>query len=204
MLLLVITHAVGVMGLNNNLYHHFFESIASVNLLFSFLMVIIFDTYSGAGLLWFSVFGFVLGMGAEVTGVNTGLPFGVYYYTPSFGWHVLGVPVIIGINWVLLSYITGVVVSRHLKAGWQKIMAAAALMVAIDLLLEDFAIRHNLWVWQNGTPPLQNYVAWFMIALIMQFGYQKLIPKSSNPNALAYLIILTLFLFADRVIAICG
>jgi uncharacterized membrane protein len=201
-IIMAVNHIIGVIGLNNNGFSRVFESLAGVNLVLSFLMVIVFDAPLNVGLLLFSVFGFVLGMCAEIAGVNTGYPFGIYYYTQVFGLHVYGVPVIIGINWVLLSYVTGIWANNYLKGQWQKILAASALMVVIDFFLESFATRHHLWVWQNKMPPVQNYVSWFMISLAIQFAFRKFIPASANPVAVAYLIILFLFLFADMLLAI--
>ena len=201
-IIMAVNHTIGVIGLNNNGFSHFFESLAGLNLLLSFLMVIIFDAPLNAGLLLFSVFGFVLGICAEIVGVNTGYPFGNYYYTQVFDLHVYGVPVIIGVNWVLLSYVTGIWANSYLKGEWQKILAASLLMVAIDFFLEGFATRHHLWVWQNKMPPAQNYVSWFLISLAIQFAFRKLIPASGNRVAAAYILILFLFLITDHLLAL--
>ncbi len=202
LVVMVISHLIGIVGLNSNRYNELFESIASINLLLSFILVIVFHTPVNRNLFLFCIFSFILGMGAEITGVNTGYPFGLYHYTPSFGRRVAGVPYIIGINWILLSYVAGVVVNGRLIGEWQKIAGASFLMVAIDLLLEGFATRHHLWTWQADAPPFQNYVSWFIISAIIQVAFRRLIPFSVNPNAAAYLIILLLFLFADLLIYI--
>ena len=200
-IIIAVNHAIGVTGLNNGNFHHIFESLAGINLLLSFLIVIVFDAALNSAFLGFCIFGFVLGMGAEIMGVNTGFPFGIYYYTQVFGWHLFGVPVIIGVNWVLLSYITGIWANSYIQGEWQKILAASALMVVIDLFLEGFAIRHNLWVWQNIVPPVRNYVSWFIVSVLIQFVFRKLILASTNPVAMGYLVILFLFLFTDLLLA---
>ena len=201
LMLMSINHFIGIIGLNSHAYNELFESLAGVNLLLSFLLVIPFHKSLNRHLLLFCGVSFTVGMLAEVAGVNTGYPFGNYTYTPAFGWQVYRVPVIIGINWTLLSYVTGVVANKLGPAEWQKILAASFLMVVIDLLLENFAVRHHFWVWKDNMPPIQNYLSWFGISVVIQFGFRKLIPDSINPNAGAYLVILILFLFADLLFA---
>ena len=44
---------------------------------------------------------------SEILGVNYGLIFGDYIYLDNLGYKVFGVPVIIGVNWIILTYISG-------------------------------------------------------------------------------------------------
>jgi len=201
-IVMAVNHAIGLVGMNIQKVHTVFERLASSNLLLSFLLVIIFHTPVNRNLLLFCVFSFTVGMVAEIAGINTGYPFGSYCYTPTFGPQVFGVPVIIGVNWILLSYVSGVAVNDRLQGDWQKILAASVLMVAIDLLLESFAIRHHFWMWRDKVPPLQNYISWFIISIVIQLGFRKLIPASVNRSAIAYLVILFVFLIADSLLAL--
>jgi putative membrane protein len=196
---LAINHTVGVFGMNTG-NHAFFESLAWVNLLLSFLLVMVFHKPLNNKLFLFAVFGFTVGMCVEIAGTATGYPFGTYYYTSNFGWRMLGVPIIIGVNWVLLSYVLGVVTAYSVKSFWPAVILASVGMMLVDLLLEPFAIRHGYWVWQNGTPPLQNYISWMFVSLPIQYVFKKLMPCTNNPVALLYLIILLLFLLSDLLI----
>jgi len=49
-----------------------------------------------------SIIGFLI----EVIGVKTGYIFGRYYYGQSLGYHLLSVPLLIGLNWGVLLYST--------------------------------------------------------------------------------------------------
>ena len=198
-LLMACNHVIGAIGLNNQTYQSLFENLAGVNLLLSFFLVIPFHQPLNRNLFLFCIIAFVIGMAAEIVGVTTGYPFGNYYYTETFGPQVFKVPIIIGFNWVMLSYVTAVVIKDYIKGEFAAMLAASALMVIIDLLLERFAIRHNFWVWQASTPPLQNYFSWFFVSLLIQFVYRKLIPASQNVNALPYLTLLMAFLLFDFV-----
>ena len=52
--------------------------------------------------LWLSVF--AIGMGVEIVGVKTGVLFGEYFYGNNLGLKILGVPILIGINWAVLTF----------------------------------------------------------------------------------------------------
>ncbi len=197
---LVINHAIGVVGLNSELHKQDFENISWLNLLLSFILVFVFQRPFHKRVMSFALLAFGIGMIAEVLGVNTTFPFGSYYYTEKFGPQILGVPLIIGVNWVLLSYCCGNFTNTYLHSKWLKVFSASALMLALDLLLEPFAIRHNFWVWGNGTPPLQNYVSWFVVSLPIQYLFLHFVPGSRNPISLSYIIILVLFLTADLLV----
>ena len=194
--LLAIGHLVGIIGLNSA-YHLYFEKVAWLNLLFSFVVVIAFHQPINRQLLLFCGIAFLIGMLAEIVGVNTGQPFGQYYYTDKFGWQVMGVPLIIGLNWVLLGYVIGNVSHQFINHRWGAVFVAALGMVLVDLLLEPFAIRHGLWVWGALQPPLQNYLAWFAVGVVVQFAYSQFRVHTTNVNALRYLMLLTLFLAGD-------
>ena len=202
-IIIFINHLIGLLGLNSPMWQSQFEKIASVNLLLSFVLVMVFHGSFDSRFFIFCAFAFIVGMAAEIAGVSTGQVFGSYYYTPSFGWKVMGVPVIIGINWILLSYVTAVAVTGYFQHLLFRVVAAALLMVLIDLLLEHFAIRHHFWVWYQSSPPLQNYISWFFVSVIIQIVYITLIPDTLNVSARYYLIILLLFLSADLLLSFC-
>jgi len=203
-MVVAIIHLVGIVGLNSASYHAFFERLAGVNLLLSFLLVMVFHKPVNKRFVFFCLFAFIIGMSLEIIGVNTGYPFGSYCYTNVLGPQILGVPFIIGFNWILLSYSAAISVALYLKHWWQRVVAASVMMVGIDLLLESFAIHHHFWIWQSAGPPVQNYVAWFLISLLIQFGFVRLIPSSSNANAPRYLVILSLFLLIDLLFSSVG
>jgi putative membrane protein len=128
------------------------------------------------------------------------LIFGKYSYGDTLGLKISNTPIIIGLNWLLMTYITASVVDLFdIRVGY-KIIAAAALMVIYDLVLEQVAPLMNMWSWQNNTIPLQNYLAWFVIALTFQAIFKIRKIDTYNPIAASVLIIqfvffITLFLF---------
>ena len=59
--------------------------------------------------------------------------------------------------------------------------------------LEPVAIRLDMWSWAGGNPPLQNYIAWFVVSfpLVMLLG--KYTKGSENPLVPIVLICQLLF-----------
>ncbi len=120
---------------------------------------------------------FLLGMIAEILGVNYGLIFGSYEYGSNLGWKVLGVPLTIGINWTLLVFVTASI--AH-KWSTNLILGAAmgsGMMVLLDLLIEAVAPEFDFWEFNGGEVPLQNYVGWFVVAFIAQIIHLKFFKK---------------------------
>lgn len=107
---------------------------------------------------------FLVGMFVEYLGVNFGLLFGEYAYGNNLGPKLQGVPWLIGINWAMLVLITGTIANQITSNRFLKIIIGASLMILIDLPLEIIAPIFDFWEFSGGVAPLQNYLAWFIIA----------------------------------------
>lgn len=102
----------------------------------------------------------------EALGVATGFPFGQYYYTSALGPLVLGVPLLIGINWVWVS-IGATQLARRFKFSnkYYRAIMTGCIVVLFDVLLEPVAIKLGWWVWPNGVG-VANYASWFVIGAL--------------------------------------
>lgn len=144
--------------------------------------------------LWF-VPVFLATFGLEALGVATGAVFGPYHYTPVLGTLLLGVPPVIGWNWVLvvLGAHTAVraLVPRTPEAV--RIVLVGLVCVAFDLLLEPVAIGLGYWVWDGGAVPMQNYLAWGLIAAGAGWWAGRFPRLPSDPLLGCYLVLQALF-----------
>jgi len=131
---------------------------------------------------------FAIGMFVEILGVNYGLLFGDYYYGENFGPKVLGVPLLIGVNWAVLTFLSAYLSQRWLGRNWMAYVVGAALMVGLDFFIEPTAPLFDFWHWDIGHAPLQNFVAWFGIALILQFMVRHFIPSEKHPLPLHHFL----------------
>ncbi len=123
---------------------------------------------------------FLAGITAEALGVNFGLFFGDYHYGDNLGPKVLGVPLMIGINWVVLTFSTAYLSGRLMTNRHASALLGATMMVALDVLIEPLAPVFDFWHWDIGYAPMQNYVTWFVLAWLLQYLVQKEVPKQEN------------------------
>jgi len=135
-----------------------------------------------------------VGFVAEVIGVKTGVVFGNYYYGNALGYKVLGVPLVISLNWGLLINI-GVLVATYLSKKRLLIATLAAFIITgVDLLIEQVASQMDYWHFSNGIAGIQNYIGWFIISFFTSWLLQKHLVKGDKKNALVFLL-LQLFFF---------
>lgn len=137
---------------------------------------------------------FMLGIGAEVAGVATGLVFGEYLYGETLGLKIGGVPLAIGSAWVMMTLFSMATLSNFPK--WIQILGAGILATSFDTLMEPAAVRLGYWQWKNETIPIQNYFAWLVLTTLFSwlFSYSNLTRK--NPNyLLTHLLIIQIIYF---------
>lgn len=119
----------------------------------------------------------------EMIGVNTGLIFGDYTYGSTLGLKLWGTPVLIGMNWVLLSYGIAHLISPLAVSRTVKILLGATGMVAIDFFIEPVAIAFDFWTWDTPFVPLQNYLGWWLVSAMVFTGLFRYVEFKVNPLA---------------------
>lgn len=151
----------------------------------------------GLGLLGCYVAGFLI----ELVGVQTGAIFGKYSYGGTLGFKVWGTPLMMGLNWAMLLYLTTAITYHWMPDTDLKTRAAtaAALMLGMDIFIEPVAIRYDFWTWHEPginaflVAPLQNYIAWWMTAYPLLVFFQWLNPRFENRVAEALFAIQLVF-----------
>ncbi len=201
LIVLGILYACGIGGMLSPMRLDF-ARLTPIHLLLSLTAVLYFHPRTIA--LWrlvlFACLAASLGFFAEVVGVATQKLFGAYHYDTALGAKWLDVPWSMSVNWLLTSYCCAVVANHLLpsSAWYWRTIAAAALMVSLDVLIEPVAMRCGFWSWQNDIVPMQNYVAWFAIALPIEALFFALLGHVRNKIAVA------VFLFQYIFFAILG
>ncbi len=105
-------------------------------------------------------------MFAEWIGIHYGILFGTYSYGANLGVKIDGVPVLIGINWALLTFITARIAQYVSKNNILQILLGATLMLILDYFMEQSAPRFDFWEFKDGVAPLKNYITWFLVAVL--------------------------------------
>ncbi len=123
---------------------------------------------------------FSIGIVVEALGVRNEWIFGRYFYGDNLGPKILDVPILIGVNWMMLTFITAATASRFIKPVWGKILVGSALMVILDVFIEHSAYGFNFWFFDGDAVPLRNYIAWFVIGGVLHSIYHFLSLKGDT------------------------
>lgn len=165
-------------------YQEWFVAKTPFNLLIcSALLILIYPITSLKKVVVFSII-FVVGMLVEWLGVTYGLFFGTYSYGVNFGPTLDGVPYLIGVNWALLTFITAAITGYFSKISWLRILLGALLMLLLDYLMEYTAPRFDFWTFEGGYAGLDNYIAWFTLALLFQTLFHAVKISGNKPYSL--------------------
>lgn len=173
-------HLAGLVGLQLPVSKAYFQLLVPFNLVISAGLLLLFHSHWNRPFLSFCALAFLVGYGVEVAGVSSGLIFGHYRYGKALGPHLLSVPPLIGLNWLVLVYCTGAMSATLPATRWARATAGAFLMVVLDFFIEPVASPLDFWHWQNNRIPLQNYLAWFVVAWVLLAGFHALPFRKTN------------------------
>ncbi len=193
-LVLSIVYAVGIAGLLIPI-HPDFIFLTPLNLLFSVGLMLYYHKPRNVFFWWFIGICYSVGFLSELIGVQTGLIFGSYQYGSVLGPKLFDTPLMIGVNWVMVTYCAGMTISV-LFPSLNKLAAAglaALLMVGLDVLIEPVAITQGFWSWKGDSIPIQNFIGWFVIGFILQLLFHFKLRHQPNFVAIALFILQFLF-----------
>jgi len=198
-LFLIIIHVVGFVG--TAYFDESMMKLTPINLLVSLGIVLWFHKQPNGYFLAYLLIVYLLGFTIEWAGVETGKIFGQYFYGENLGLKLLDIPLIIGINWVILSYCTmNIIGLAYTKLNLKTnpiiiVFVASLLMVFADFWIEQLCSRFDFWYWKSNIVPLQNYTAWFFFSFAFNYLYLKLGLSMNNKIAVAlYILQLTFFI----------
>ncbi|WP_293911714.1 carotenoid biosynthesis protein [Deinococcus sp.] len=139
-----------------------------------------------AGLLWawervgvraplLAALAFGVGLGVEVVGSRTGVPFGNYSYAGAPGLTLLGVPLLVPLGWFAMT-LAAALLSRG--RAW----LAGLLLVAWDVGLEPLMTAQRFWSWNDSGAiwagaPIQNFVAWWAVGAGLSWVFRGVAPE---------------------------
>lgn len=136
----------------------------------------------------------LLGYLLEIIGVKTGLIFGQYTYGSGLGYKLFDTPLIIGINWLFVTYASACTATLLTRVNGLQWVYTVLIMLLYDVFLEMAAPKMDLWHWEGEVIPLQNYVVWGIAALFFLWLIRKNRLITVNVLALPFLLMQT-FMF---------
>jgi putative membrane protein len=211
----VLFHTIGLIGLMF-FDKSFFLAATPYNLLLSFSLLIWTQTDKNINFFVFLILCFAVGIIVEIIGINTGLLFGDYTYGDVLGFKVQHVPVLIGVNWFIIIYCSGVSINTLLMKAIKRVaedtgktpMALKALSVIVDgatlaiffdWLMEPVAVKLGYWVWNgDGSIPMFNYICWFVVSLLLLTAFHFAKFNKQNKFAVNLLLIQLMFFLLLR------
>lgn len=192
-ILLLILYGVGIASLMVSDLRSVVLPLSPYTLLLSFLILMTSYRWKSP-LVWVTAIVFLLGFAAEWIGVHKGWLFGSYYYGANLGPKISDVPFIIGVNWAMLTVVTGAVAAVFIKRPWVIVVVAALLMTGLDYFMEPVAVENGYWFWKGGKIPYYNYICWFLVALLAQginVGISKV--KANNTTWVLFFALIVFF-----------
>lgn len=193
-LLLIIFYSVGIVGMAITSTRPLFIRLIPFALLLSAFLLIVNHKgkFTSTHLrVYFLIFlaGFLL----EMLGIHTGWIFGDYTYGSGLGFKIAETPLMIGLNWLMLVYVTASVFQSLKWNAVGVILGGATLMVIYDSIMEQIAPGMDMWSWSGDIIPLKNYLTWWLVAAAMHTLLAVTGIRIKNPLAPAVFAIQFLF-----------
>lgn len=214
--LALLFHFCGAIGILFTPYKEWFVNNTSTNLLLMAGLLFYTQKQKNSYFILFFAIAFCIGMGSEIIGVNTGKLFGNYVYGNVMGYKFKSVPILIGVQWFVTIYCSGILVTQ--MHGWVKrksaegndiklpiwlqfislIIDGALTATFFDYVMEPVAIKLHFWEWRNADVPFFNYLCWFIISTILMLFFKLLPFNKTNQFAIHLFIIQALFFLTLR------
>jgi uncharacterized membrane protein len=137
------------------------------------------ERYGWSGILVFVIVCLLVSNASENLSIQTGFPFGRYYYTDVLGPKLFLVPVLIGgaytgagyLSWIVAHVLLNRMGPGNRFAIWALPVVGAVLMVSWDLSFDPSASTiGKSWIWIDGGGffgvPFQNFVGWYLTVFL--------------------------------------
>lgn len=170
LIVLGVIHLIGAIGLQIDPVRSLLIKTTPLILTLDFILAVAFHPQKSIKLYIMLLCIAITGFAIEYAGVKTGWIFGNYAYGSTLGPSFRAVPYIIGLNWAALVFYSAQFVATF-KNVWLKSAVGASLMLIFDFALEPIAIKYDFWTWDQGTIPIQNYFAWWLISFCFHLTF---------------------------------
>ncbi len=136
------------------------------------LLYTIYQEQGDKRLGWWLLGAYTFAFFVEAAGVATGVIFGEYHYGATMRFQGLGVPFVIALNWAVLTLAANELANVWIKHPFFAALASGGVLALYDVAIEPVAIQLDYWQWAAPEVPLQNYLAWALVALLISLPLQ--------------------------------
>lgn len=200
----------GLIGILFTPYRQWFIEHTALNLLLMGVLLVWTHPAKNKAFYLFLLLAFIVGMGVEMIGVNSAVFFGTYQYGSLLGPKLLGVPLLIGLNWFVVMICVTAVMEQFQQwiknkipgdagelpeklSALSMIVDGALLAVFFDWIMEPVAMKLGFWQWENGVVPAYNYLCWFLVSVFLLVVLRRFSFARANHFAVHLFIIQLLF-----------
>ena len=210
--IVLLFHISGVIGILFTPQRDWFIQNTPLNLLLMALLLIVTQKQKNIAFFLFLIVAYLIGFTVELIGINSGILFGHYQYGNVLGIKLWGVPLLIGINWFIITYCSGVIANQLYNWSNKKladmqatvkpavqlisfVTDGALLATLFDFIIEPVAVKLGYWRWlDNGEIPTYNYTCWFIISAVLLTIF-RLLPFDKNNRLAVHLFIIQVLFF---------
>lgn len=153
------------------------------------LLYFLFQKHGDKKLWWWATITYLGTFSLEAIGVATGKIFGEYQYGETMFLQFLDVPLVIALNWTVLILAVNNLMGRITQHPVLLAVLSGIFIAVYDYFIEPVAIRLDYWQWEDGTIPLQNYLAWALIAFAFSWPLNKWKVRFASPLLNIYLVV---------------
>lgn len=209
--LALLFHSCGLVGILAG--SPFFINATPFTLLLMFLLLIWTQEEKNPAYYLYLFIAVLVGLLSEILGVNTGLIFGDYSYGTVLGFKVMGVPLVVGLNWGMVVFSSGIALAtlqRYVHSLWPQSQPAPALQLItlivdgalmatfFDWVMEPVAVKLGFWTWAGGEIPFSNYAGWLGISALLMLVFHLAKFRKQNTFAIHLLMIQLMFFLLLR------
>jgi uncharacterized membrane protein len=225
--LLAVAWVLAIAAIGSQIYfpiaNHTDRASVAIVCVITFFAASLVHAMARYGALGFFLVGLVvpaIGLGVEALGVRTGWPFGDYTYGDALGYQLFGVPVVVPLAWAMMAYPCYVAADTLTRRRWGVAFIGAWVLTAWDVFLDPTMVDLHAWTWHSNPSevhaildiPAQNFVAWFLVGLLIMvvlFPLQTARVSSAQPATLFFWvfvssIVANLFFFNRPEAAVVG
>lgn len=135
---------------------------------------------------WWLLLAYWLTFFTEVAGVATGAIFGEYAYGATMRWQWLNVPFVIALNWAVLTLAGNALADRVTTNPYFGAALTGIFLALYDIAIEPVAIALDYWSWAAVDVPVQNYLAWAIVAFLISLPLRLLKIRYQSPVLFVY------------------
>ena len=165
-------------------------TLATVYLAAAVMMLHSYFAFGSRYAITFAIVTFVYALAIETLGVKTGWPFGTYHYSTTLGTQIFGVPLLVPLAWIMLSYPL-MIAARRAAAHWVFLYGGIGLMIW-DLFLDPQMVDAGRWTWKLVGPrvpyepmiPLSNAAGWLFAGMGLMALLHLALPRDRRKKSI--------------------